>query len=76
MLELNAHLVIDATQIGGRMRFVNHSCDPNCRLEKWCVRGQERCGLFAIRRVKAGDELTFDYRCEKIDGKVSKLTEC
>ncbi|KAG1712283.1 hypothetical protein DVH05_000031 [Phytophthora capsici] len=67
MLQLNADEVIDATRIGGRMRFVNHSCEPNCQVEKWSVRGQERCGLFAIQCVKAGDELTFDYRCESTD---------
>eukprot|EP00644_Phytophthora_capsici_P018137 jgi/Phyca11/113966/e_gw1.25.646.1 len=61
MMQVNGDVFIDATRIGGRMRFVNHSCDPNCQVEKWSVRSQERCGLFAIRRVKAGDEITFDY---------------
>ncbi|ETM97969.1 hypothetical protein PPTG_24771 [Phytophthora nicotianae INRA-310] len=31
------------------------------KVEKWSVRGQERCGLFANRCVRAGDEITFDY---------------
>lgn len=44
------------------MRFVNHSCDPNCLVEKWCVRGRERCGLLAARQIRTGDELTFDYQ--------------
>ncbi|KAF4131974.1 SET domain-containing protein [Phytophthora infestans] len=42
MLQVSADKVIDATRIGGCMRFVNHSCDPNCQMEKWNVRGQER----------------------------------
>jgi hypothetical protein len=62
MLQVSANEVIDATRIGSRMRFVNHSCSPNCRVEKWCVRGRERCGLFAARRISAGDEVTFDYQ--------------
>ncbi|KAG1698865.1 hypothetical protein DVH05_014249 [Phytophthora capsici] len=67
MLQVSADEVIDATQIGGCMRFVNHSCDPNFQMEKWNVRGQERCGLFAIHDVKCGDNLTFDYRLHCVD---------
>lgn len=29
---------IDATEKGGKARFINHSCDPNCVAEKWKVR--------------------------------------
>ncbi|KAE9179699.1 hypothetical protein PF005_g23592 [Phytophthora fragariae] len=62
MLQVCASEVIDATRIGSQMRFVNHGCGPNCLVEKWCVRGRERCGLFAARQIRAGDELTFDYQ--------------
>ncbi|OWY96426.1 putative histone-lysine N-methyltransferase NSD2 [Phytophthora megakarya] len=48
MLRVNAEKVIDSAHFGGRTRFINHSCDPNCALEKWNVRGLERCGVFAI----------------------------
>lgn len=61
LLQVSRNRVIDATRIGGRMRFVNHSCEPNCAFEKWIVRGEERCGVFAIQRVEAGHELTVDY---------------
>ncbi|KAG1709673.1 hypothetical protein DVH05_020328 [Phytophthora capsici] len=61
MLQLGNDRVIDATRIGGRMRFLNHSCEPNCSFEKWNVRGEERCGVFCIRRVQAGNELTVQY---------------
>jgi SET domain-containing protein len=27
--------VIDAAAKGSDARFVNHSCDPNCHIEKW-----------------------------------------
>jgi SET domain-containing protein len=61
MLQVSHDRVIDATRIGGRMRFANHSCEPNCAFEKWNVRGQERCGVFTIRHIQPGDELTVDY---------------
>lgn len=53
---------IDATRIGGWMRYVNHSCDPNCAVEKWNVGGEERCAVFSVRVINVHEELTFDYR--------------
>ncbi|HWQ37164.1 MAG TPA: SET domain-containing protein-lysine N-methyltransferase [Burkholderiales bacterium] len=38
--------------------FVNHSCDPNCRLD---FRGGGRVFLVALRDIPPGEELTFDY---------------
>lgn len=29
--------VIDACTKGTEARFINHSCDPNCHIEKWYV---------------------------------------
>ena len=37
------NLVIDATTVGNESRFINHSCQPSCSLEKWKVHGEERC---------------------------------
>eukprot|EP00494_Astrolonche_serrata_P002921 UN02927 len=31
-------LVINAERYGSKARFMNYSCDPNCRLEIWKVR--------------------------------------
>lgn len=41
---------------------MNHSCNPNCATQKWIVNGQVRIGLFALRSIPAGTELTFDYK--------------
>jgi SET domain-containing protein len=38
-------------------RFVNHSCRPNC--ESYGPRG--RIFIRSIRKIKAGEELTYDY---------------
>ena len=64
MMVLSGGEVIDATRMGGWARFINHSCDPNCRVEKWDVNGEERCAIFALRDIVAGEELTFDYKFE------------
>lgn len=42
-------------------RFVNHSCAPNCEMQKWSVNGLSRMALFALRNIGAGEELTYDY---------------
>ncbi|ETO81402.1 hypothetical protein F444_04307, partial [Phytophthora nicotianae P1976] len=49
-------------------RFVNHCCVPNCRIEKRNIVGEERCGIFTVQAVSAGDELTIDYcfDCSKV----------
>lgn len=37
MCEVRKDFTIDATSKGNASRFMNHSCDPNCNLEKWLV---------------------------------------
>jgi hypothetical protein len=37
--------------------FINHSCDPNCETEE--IRG--RVWIRAIRKIGAGEEITYDY---------------
>ncbi|MGA8109736.1 MAG: SET domain-containing protein-lysine N-methyltransferase [Acidobacteriaceae bacterium] len=47
-------LVIDGH---GTAMFINHSCDPNCETEE----ADGRVWIMAIRNIKAGEELTYDY---------------
>lgn len=60
-LHLDGGLVIDGHRMGGDGRFVNHSCQPNCEMQKWSVNGQFRMALFALRNIQSGEELTYDY---------------
>ncbi|KAG9455834.1 hypothetical protein H6P81_000342 [Aristolochia fimbriata] len=62
MCEIQRDFTIDATFKGNSSRFLNHSCDPNCKLEKWQVDGETRLGVFASRSIEAGQPLTYDYR--------------
>ena len=41
---------------GNVARFINHSCDPNCYVQKWHVCGEMRIGIFARRDIPAGEE--------------------
>ncbi|PKA65475.1 Histone-lysine N-methyltransferase ASHR3 [Apostasia shenzhenica] len=62
MCEVQKDFTIDATFKGNASRFLNHSCDPNCKLEKWQVDGETRVGVFALRSIQVGEPLTYDYR--------------
>lgn len=60
-LHLEGGLFIDGHRMGSDCRFVNHSCEPNCEMQKWSVNGYPRMALFASRDIKTGEELTYDY---------------
>ncbi|KAL1506251.1 hypothetical protein ABEB36_005647 [Hypothenemus hampei] len=60
-LHLDSGLVIDGHRMGGDGRFVNHSCEPNCEIQKWTVNGQFRMALFALKDIPPYEELTYDY---------------
>ncbi|PIN15969.1 Transcription factor NSD1 [Handroanthus impetiginosus] len=71
MCEINKDFVIDATFKGNASRFLNHSCAPNCKLEKWQVEGETRVGVFASRSIEVGEPLTYDYRFVQFGPEVS-----
>ncbi|GAC98518.1 histone-lysine N-methyltransferase [Pseudozyma hubeiensis SY62] len=63
MLQPNEYL--DATKKGGKGRFINHSCNPNCSVSKWQVGKHLRMGIFAKRDIQKGEELTFNYNVDR-----------
>ena len=44
---------------------MNHSCAPNCALQKWVVGASVRVGMFTLKDIPVGTELTFDYKFER-----------
>jgi SET domain-containing protein len=46
--------IIDGTGIAA---FINHSCDPNCETDE--IDG--RVWIIALRNIKEGEELSYDY---------------
>ena len=67
MTLIEKQLWINSENVGGLAMFINHSCDPNCKLEQWEVSGLPRMCFFAIKEIKEGDKLTIDYNwvCDK-----------
>ncbi|MCJ1383597.1 histone methyltransferase set2 [Xylographa soralifera] len=56
---------VDATKKGNLGRFCNHSCNPNCYVDKWVVGDKLRMGIFADRKITAGEELVFNYNVDR-----------
>ncbi|KAF3930208.1 hypothetical protein ABW20_dc0102678 [Dactylellina cionopaga] len=76
LMEFDNSLIIDATR-GSLARFVNHSCAPNCKMEKWMVAGQPRMALFAgDEGIEVGEELTYDYNFSWFSGGSTQLCRC
>lgn len=68
------NMIIDATR-GSIARFVNHSCEPNCEMVKWIVRGKPRMALFAGKKpIMTGEELTYDYNFDPFS--TQNMQEC
>lgn len=57
---VNNLFAIDGSVGGNGTHYVNHSCEPNCRIQ---FTGEEIL-IYALRNIKIGEELTVDYYAE------------
>lgn len=58
--------MIDGNVAGNRARFINHSCKPNCEIDIY----RRKVYVFALRTIKEGEELTYDYGPEYFDAHI------
>ncbi|XP_061462753.1 histone-lysine N-methyltransferase ASH1L isoform X2 [Rhineura floridana] len=75
-LNLDSGMVIDSYRMGNEARFINHSCNPNCEMQKWSVNGVYRIGLYALKDMPAGTELTYDYNFHSFNVEKQQLCKC
>lgn len=71
--------VVDGEFMGGPTKFINHSCEPNCR-QYTVSYNKHDCkvydiALFACRDIPAGEELTFDYLDKEEDDEIEEPGE-
>ncbi|HET7845657.1 MAG TPA: SET domain-containing protein-lysine N-methyltransferase [Xanthomonadales bacterium] len=68
LFTVNEHWVIDGAERGNSARWINHGCEPNCAASVHVdIDGDERRDrvfIEALRSIRRGEELTFDYRIE------------
>ena len=70
MMKLDKDRVIDAIHDDNPARYANHSCEPNAYTQVWTVEGKSHVGIFALRNIKKGEEITFNY------GRTNGNTKC
>ncbi len=63
LFELSKKVTIDGNVPSNKARFINHSCKPNCEADG----PAGRVFILALRNIKAGEELTYDYGEEYFD---------
>ena len=78
LMEVSQAQIIDARHKGNLSRFINSSCHPNCETQKWqdAATGETRVGIFAIRDIAIGEELTYDYNFAHFGGEGTTSFSC
>jgi len=76
IMALDNDVYIDARKKGSVARYINHSCVPNCAVHRWKVRGVSRAGIFALKDIEAGEELSFDYKWKRKRGRAPTKCHC
>ncbi|MBI1961620.1 MAG: SET domain-containing protein [Parcubacteria group bacterium] len=57
LFEINRNWTVDGSSRRNTARYINHSCRPNC--EPDTIR--HRIKIYALRNIKPGEELVYDY---------------
>ncbi len=83
LFTLNEDYVLDANIKGNEARWINHSCNPNCDSEHVDAedgdKSKDRIEIKALRDIKTGEELSYNYGIrlsERHTSKLKKLWAC
>jgi uncharacterized protein len=57
IFHLTYRYALDGQTLENTARYINHSCDPNCAVEKT----SDTIWIVAVREIAAGEELTYNY---------------
>ena len=68
VMHLEPGWYIDAREVANMARFINHSCDPNCKLVPVNVSGHMRVGIYALKDIEPGEFLCYDYQFDTQHG--------
>ena len=83
LFTLNEDYVLDANIKGNEARWINHICNPNCDSEHVDAedgdKSKDRIEIKALRDIKTGEELSYNYGIrlsERHTSKLKKLWAC
>ncbi|XP_057728916.1 histone-lysine N-methyltransferase ATXR3 [Arachis stenosperma] len=54
-------VVVDAMHKANYASRICHSCRPNCEAKVTAVDGHYQIGIYSVRKIQPGEEITFDY---------------
>ncbi len=70
LFDLGNGYVIDPANDSNPIKYINHSCNPNCESDQ----DGKRIFIHAIRTIKSGEELFYDYSLEPGDDDEDRYT--
>ena len=83
LFTLNDEYVIDADKETSPAKWINHSCDPNCEAlmeeDEGDDRRNDRIFIEALRDIKVGEELSYNYGItleEKHTKRLKEIWKC
>ena len=68
VFNVNTRIDIDGSPRWNTARYINHSCMPNCE----AVNRRGRIFIVSRRKIRSGEELTYDYGKEYFEGTILK----
>jgi len=68
LFEINSKITIDGGMRENTARYINHSCKPNSEVEI----KNKKVFIFSKRKIKAGEELCYDYGKEYFNEHIKK----